>query len=129
MDYTTCMTVIIICLFAMGCLCCVWIFCCGIALMETKYATTLENLTQKTATANGSQFYQCSCHNTTLSLNEKQNTSQKNSIETKMNETQSRESLQDCQLSVIPLSSAIPLSIANIDLNSPLVNEKSDITS
>ena len=40
MDYTTCMTIIIICLFAMGCLCCVWITCCGIALMETKYVST-----------------------------------------------------------------------------------------
>ena len=43
MDYTTCMTIIIICLFAMGCLCCVWITCCGIALMETKYAYWFNN--------------------------------------------------------------------------------------
>jgi len=44
MDYTTCMAVIILCLFVMGCLCCVWVACCGIALMETKYAQTFQNL-------------------------------------------------------------------------------------
>ena len=27
----------------MGCLCCVWITCCGIALMETKYAYWFNN--------------------------------------------------------------------------------------
>ena len=43
MDYTTCMAIISICLFAMGCLCCIWVTCCGITLMETKFETTFQN--------------------------------------------------------------------------------------
>ena len=43
MDYTTCMALISLCLFAMGCLCCIWVTCCGIALMETKFASTFQN--------------------------------------------------------------------------------------
>ena len=43
MDYTTCMAIISLCLFAMGCLCCIWVTCCGITLMETKFASTFQN--------------------------------------------------------------------------------------
>ena len=43
MNYNYVMAIIIICIFAMGCLCCVWITCCGIALMETKFASPIGN--------------------------------------------------------------------------------------
>ena len=123
MDYTTCMTVIIICLFAMGCLCCIWVICCGIALMETKYATTLENLAQNTAKNNGSQIYQCSCHNTNYSFKEKLNSSEDSFIKIKPNGIQSTKSREDCPLTLIPLS------ISNIDLDNQLLEVKSNMIS
>ena len=121
MDYTTCMTVIIICLFAMGCLCCVWVICCGIALMETKYATTLENLTQKTAKASGSPLYQCSCHNTTLSFHEKLSPTPDNSIKIETNEAQSVDDLSKSKLSLIPIS------LSNLDLDGRSAERKSNL--
>ena len=121
MDYTTCMTVIIICLFAMGCLCCVWVICCGIALMETKYATTLENLTQKTAKASGSPLYQCSCHNTTLSLHEKLSPTPDNSIKIETNEAQSVDDQSKCKLS------SIPISLSNLDVDGRSAERKSNL--
>ena len=111
MDYTTCMTVIIICLFAMGCLCCVWIFCCGVALMETKYATTLENLANDVNKGCDIPLYQCSCNSTTFSFKEIQNTCQNSSIKIKKHDIPSVESQLELKLSEIPLS------ISNVDLD------------
>ena len=121
MDYTTCMTVIIICLFAMGCLCCVWIFCCGVALMETKYATTLENLAHNATAGCGSPLYQCSCNNTTFSFKETQNTSQNSSIRIKNQDIPSMESQPEFKLSVTPLS------ISNVDLDGQPVERKQNM--
>ena len=43
MDYNTTMAIIFVCLFAMGCLCCIWIICCAIALKETKFAPSIND--------------------------------------------------------------------------------------
>lgn len=49
MDYNYCMAIIIMCLVAMGCLCCLWIACCAIALRETKFASPINDLSYDVA--------------------------------------------------------------------------------
>ena len=97
MDYTTCMAVIIICLFAMGCLCCVWVTCCGIALMETKYASTFQNFSKDADVpqCNNSSSFKEQC---TLPLN--------SPIKTITNETPCIPQQSGCALALISTSNS-----------------------